>query len=91
MATQTVTYTEHNLLGNLREDYGTWTSDGAAGDVKTRLSWIYSVHLMTPGTANQSMDVYPNSQTASTTEDDAGSFYYANGNAVAMKYRCVGK
>ena len=97
MAYESVTYIGAlNIIGNQREDIGTWTAAGTSGQIRTRLTSIDEIHIQTPGgtytgTA-KNLQVYPNSASASFTEDDPGVFHAGSENATTVYYyRCVGR
>jgi hypothetical protein len=96
MALQTTTFDYIHSVGDLREDYGRWTSDDTSGHVQTRLSWIYQVEVMSPGAGLQHLEVHPNSNSTTQDAEDqaaaAGAFYYGgSADTEALRYRAIGK
>jgi len=76
----TITYLAHNVVGNHREDYLSVVTDGTSSAIKTRLSWVEDVSIAQVGNASsdRQVDIYPNSATAVTVEDDPGQFFIQN-------------
>lgn len=95
MAEETVTHVDSNVVGDEREDYGEFTTTGAANEFRTRLGVVNEVHVIPVegGQGTRSMELYKNTNT--TTEDVAGYggvVHFANaGVGQKYRYRAVGK
>jgi len=97
MATETVSLRERNVVGNKFEDSGTFTASGTTGEVSTTLHWIESLEIISPNgdgtTIDTTLNLYPNTKTATTTEDadDAGWFHFAGADANSVyQFRVLG-
>lgn len=93
MAFQTVTFELQNIVGNVREDYGTFTDSATTGEVRTRLKWLQAVRIMRhQGAGGQAANIWLN--TDDTTEgkaDFGGVFHYDTITAGAVRYCAYGR
>lgn len=82
----------YNVAGNRREDYIQITFGAVtSGIVTTRLHWIEALSCEDVSGGDSTFDVWPNSDTASATEDDPGHIFFANVTAGQIyNVRCIG-
>lgn len=70
-----------NCFGNKKQDWLTAAfaeEEDTSKAIETRLNWIDHVQVTNRGNADMQVTAYPNSKTASTTEDDPGWVFLAN-------------
>lgn len=82
-----------NVLGaGHREVVMKVTTDGTSGIVTTPLRWIEAIDVIQEQGTDRQVDVYPNSATASLTEDDPGKFFVGNcASSTTYRFLVMGK
>lgn len=76
----TQVFTKFNVVGRKKEDYIVATLTAVtSGIVNTRLHWIEAVSVEDTAGNDPTINIYPNSITASATEDDPGQLFIDNG------------
>ena len=76
MALEAVTDRQHNVIGNRREDMGTFEASGQFGHVATRLHYIESMTIWGTKQQTSNIFVYKNSALGQVTSEDAPGFFY---------------
>jgi len=74
----TVTILDQNTVGAIREAYIKVVTDATSGSIPTPLAKIEDVDIAQQAGTDRQCDIYPNSKTASVTEDAPGWFFLNN-------------
>jgi hypothetical protein len=88
----TVTIMAQNTVGAIREAYIKVVTDDTSGAIPTPLAKIEDIDIAEQDGSDRLCDIYPNSKTASTTEDDPGWFFLNNcANPTTYRFLVMGR
>jgi hypothetical protein len=86
-----ITWKKRNTVGNKREVYYRIATGGATLEVETGMKELATVEAYPLGHEDNQIRIFKNSKTASTDQDDMGSFYVDGLANADYLFRAVGR